>query len=379
MSRLPALVLIVLAAGCARERVKYEVALTSEPVARRTPRRSHREAFPATAYVHGDPRHRCDARCDTYWPDVYAHGSPDHHCDTSCDAYRAPPARRQQGRTAGYGSYQRPTYVASPLTTPGSSTSGVRVSVARSDDARSRADDVRDATPSAPVALTAYAHGHARHRCDSSCGRSTVVVSSHGHARHRCTTTCGAYSWPHGHVRHRCGASCDVHDDPHGHARHGCSSLCHASAGVALRTANGRLELRIGGDRAHGDRYHACSAACSYFTPPSAFYAHGHRLHACGRGCGLFNAVVSPRRHVDPVRHGRAWTDPRRARIDDRVTYGGRSHTWRSHGAHVSDRVSRGRSAHDHLRSAHRSRVQQRSSQGRARGGIDLGFGLRLR
>ncbi len=346
MVRLTAIALLLLTAGCARQRVAYEVHMTSEPVARRTPRRNHHErSFPASAYVHGDPRHRCDARCDTYWPDVYAHGHVDHRCDSSCASFQ-PAYASGSTTTWSSSSYQSPTYVASPLT---GQSAGVRVGV------------TYDPTPvrAAPVAVKVYAHGHAYHRCDASCA-SFRVVYAHGHARHRCDRSCGSYgavvvyshghashrcgagcsayvvaSYPHGHVRHRCGSSCRVYDYPHGHGRHVCTSLC--VAGVTLRTSNGRFSLQIGGSRPHGDRLHACNSACSWYTPPSRFYAHGHRLHACGSGCGLFDA-------------GRRW--------------------------------SHDRSRHDHLRRIDRHIDRHRDhyrSQRRSRGGINLGFGVRIR
>ncbi len=295
MSRLPAIALILLTAGCARERVAYEVHLTSEPVARRTPRRARPGAFPASAYAHGDARHRCDARCDTYWPDVYAHGDADHRCDASCPSYQPPRAATRT--SSGWSSYQSPTYVTSPLTTSGTSSAGVRVSTAYDDGVYQPYESPVRAAPAARVEVV-YGHGHVRHRCGPACA-SYAVVYAHGHPRHRCDAACGAHVvYPHGHARHRCGSSCSVYDYPHGHARHACTSLC--APGVALRTSNGRFEVRIGGSRPHGDRLHACNSACSWYTPPSTFYAHGHRLHACGRGCALFNVSVS---------RGRRWVD----------------------------------------------------------------------
>lgn len=292
MARWTAIALLLLTAGCARQRVAYEVHHERQPLARRSAPRRAAPSFPASAYAHDDPRHRCDARCETYWPDVYAHGHADHRCDTSCASYQPP---RPQPRTVS--SYQSPTYASSPLT---GGSAGVRVGV------------TYDRTPApAPVRVTpaatryeAYAHGHARHRCDAGCA-SFAVTYSHGHARHSCQPACGSYAvvYPHGHVRHRCGSSCRVYDDPHGHAHHVCTRLC--VPGVALRSSNGRFEVRIGGNRPHGDRLHACNSACSWYTPPSAFYAHGHRLHACGRGCGAWAGYGSV-----TVRSGRRWVDP---------------------------------------------------------------------
>lgn len=276
--RLPAIALVVLATGCARERVAYELTLHSPPVSQRTPRRAYHEPFPASAYAHGDPRHRCDARCDGYWPDVYPHGHADHHCDTSCASYEPPrPASAVTYR------YQTPTHVTSPLT---GTSAGVQV------------------TPS-----------------------STVVVYAHGHARHRCDTSCAGYVWPHGHARHRCGSTC-TRVYPHGHSLHVCGGHCVPS--VALRLSTPRVEVRIG--HPHGDRSHICSSACSFYTAPSTSYVHGHRLHACHRGCALFSASLS----TPSLRLSTSWRSP----------------TPRSH---------------------------ERSHRHRARGGLELGFGIRLR
>ncbi|MCO5166289.1 MAG: hypothetical protein M9894_07995 [Planctomycetes bacterium] len=267
MSRWPvALAVVALCtAGCRTQRVAYEVHMQSEPVAgRRAARQPRPQAFPAAAYVHGDPRHRCDARCDTYWPDVYPHGHADHRCDTSCGAYApARPPARDYAYAAPATTTRRSLTVdevhdvlsprpAQPAYTPPPPAPTYAASTAPPPTyVASTAAPVYYQPPPQPVQVTVYAHGHARHVCAASCS---------------------LYAWPHGHFRHRCFSGCQ---------------------GLYLRSSSGRFELRLGAD-------------------PCATYPHGHMRHLCGRGCAFFAPViVAPRPRVVVARPARVVVAPR--------------------------------------------------------------------
>ncbi|MBX3466719.1 MAG: hypothetical protein KF878_07465 [Planctomycetes bacterium] len=248
-------------AGCRTQRVAYEVQMQSEPVAgRRAAARQARpkpQAFPASAYAHGDARHRCDARCDTYWPDVYPHSHADHRCDASCNAYAgsrdyayaapaAPPPRRSLTVDEVHDVLSprppQPAYTPPPPPTYAAPTYAAPTYAAST------------AAPPTYVASTVYAPPPPP---------TQVIVYAHGHARHLCTSSCTLYAWPHGHMRHSCWSGCQ---------------------GLYVRSPSGRFELRLGAD-------------------PCATYPHGHMRHLCGRGCSWFAApvvVTRPRVIVAP-------------------------------------------------------------------------------
>jgi hypothetical protein len=257
---------LVLAAtsGCARERVAYEYSVTREPVRRsyRAPRpgSTYRHQAVGPMYPHGAAYHACNAACDDYWPDVYPHGDASHLCDGTCPSFAPPRPQRRSLSVDHVQSFTGSSY---------SSSSTTRVSAGVTTAFDAEPYDAYDAYPTSSRVVV-YAHGHARHRCASSCAsynaprrHVSVTVYGHGHRLHRCASSCSSFRAPvqvvfgHGHHSHRCWSGCSSYRAP--------------------------VQVVFG----HGHHSHRCWSGCSsYRAPVRVVFGHGHSSHRCHSGCG---------------------------------------------------------------------------------------------